>query len=317
MELINYKNILKCEIIDTKYYGIGLNIFRAIVSVGGVDNRAKKNPYFINLFHLFCYKIFLYFGKHVHKQFAKVCEQCLPRLVSLAFGKHCLQTVCQSLRIVFAKSSQSGVWQALFANILPKFANSVCQEQSVTGFGKHCSQTLFGKLFAKVFENFLAIMEHWVLRIPGDLGLEDDVGTNPDEIGVLKPVDEASSTSNVYKETLQTCLGIVGVDDCPKLIAAVKKYKDHEETMLKVLESEAKLAVATQDHKSSVRKYEELNPALQAIITSSTGKAQSSGGSFKRPNIRPGKNERIRKKLKAMGEVSATSSFCSSMHQNQ
>jgi hypothetical protein len=37
----------------------------------------------------------------------------------------------------------------------------------------------------------------WVLRIPGDLGLEDDVGTKPDEIGVVKPVDEVSSTSNL------------------------------------------------------------------------------------------------------------------------
>ncbi len=42
----------------------------------------------------------------------------------------------------------------------------------------------------------------WVLRIPGNLGLEDDVGTNPNEIGVLKPVSEASSTSNLWKETL-------------------------------------------------------------------------------------------------------------------
>ncbi len=41
----------------------------------------------------------------------------------------------------------------------------------------------------------------WVLRIPGDLGLEDDVGTNSDEIGVLKHVDEASFTSNLCKET--------------------------------------------------------------------------------------------------------------------
>jgi hypothetical protein len=107
------------------------------------------------------------------------------------------------------------------------------------------------------------------------------------------------------------------MDDCPKLIAAVKKYKDHKETMLKVLETEAKMAVATQEHKSSVRNYEELNPALQAVITSSTGKSQSTEGSFKRPNNRPGKNERIRKKLKAMWEVFATSSFCSSMHQKQ
>ena len=109
----------------------------------------------------------------------------------------------------------------------------------------------------------------------------------------------------------------MGVDDCPKLIAAVKKYKDHEETMLKVLESEAKLALATQEHKSYVRKYEELNPTLQAFITSSTSKARSTEGSFKRPNNRPGKNERIRKKLKEMGEVSATSSFCSSKHEKQ
>ena len=87
--------------------------------------------------------------------------------------------------------------------------------------------------------------------------------------------------------------------------------------MLKVLESEAKLAVATNEHMSSVRKYEKLNPALQAVITIFTGKPQSFEGSFKRPNNRPGKNERIRKKLKAMGEVSATLSFCSSKHQKQ
>jgi hypothetical protein len=34
-------------------------------------------------------------------------------------------------------------------------------------------------------------------------------------------------------------------------------------------------------------------------------------------NNKPGKNERLKKKLKAMGEVSATSSFCSPMHPNQ
>ncbi len=62
-----------------------------------------------------------------------------------------------------------------------------------------------------------------VLRIPGDLGLEDDVGTNPGEIGVLRPVDEASSISNLCKGALQTCLGIVGVDDCDQLIAALRK----------------------------------------------------------------------------------------------
>ncbi len=107
------------------------------------------------------------------------------------------------------------------------------------------------------------------------------------------------------------------MDDCAQLIAALRKYKDHEETMLKVLESEAKLALATQEHMSYVSKYEKLNPALQAVITSSTGRAQSSEGSFKRLSNRPGKNERIRKKLKAMEEVSATSSFCSSKHQKQ
>jgi hypothetical protein len=153
----------------------------------------------------------------------------------------------------------------------------------------------------------------WVLRLPRDLGLEDDVGINPDELGVVNNVDDASSTSNLCKETLQTCLGIVGVDDCPKLIAAVKKYKDHEETMLKVLESEAKLAVATEEHNNSVRKYEELNPALQALITSSTGKDPSIGGSFKRPFNRPGKNRRKRKFSNSKAEESGTSSFCSSM----
>ncbi len=59
--------------------------------------------------------------------------------------------------------------------------------------------------------------------------------------------------------------------------------------MLKVLENEAKLAVATQEHKSYVRKYVDLNPALQAAITSSTGKIQSNEGSFKRPNNKSGK----------------------------
>ncbi len=70
----------------------------------------------------------------------------------------------------------------------------------------------------------------WVLKILGDLGLENDVGTNLVEIGVVNNVDEASSTSNLCKKHLQTCLKIAGMDDCPKLIAAVKKYKDHEET---------------------------------------------------------------------------------------
>ena len=65
---------------------------------------------------------------------------------------NCSRTVCQSLRTVFAKSSQSGDWQTLFANSLPKFANSVCQEQSVW------------RLANTVREQFAKVCEQWLPR---------------------------------------------------------------------------------------------------------------------------------------------------------
>jgi hypothetical protein len=156
----------------------------------------------------------------------------------------------------------------------------------------------------------------WVLKIPGDLDLENDVGTNPDEIGVLQPVDGASPTSHLWKEALQTCFRIVGVVNSAQLIAALRKYKDDEEAMLKVLGSKSKLAAAKEEHITDLLEFQKRNPALKAVIANSTGKATSSERGGKRNN-KPGKNERLLKKLKSMGEVSATSSFCSPMHPKQ
>jgi hypothetical protein len=156
----------------------------------------------------------------------------------------------------------------------------------------------------------------WVLRIPGNLDLENDVERNPDEIGVLQPVDGASSTSNLWKEAMQTCFRIVGVVTSAQLIEALRKYKDDEEAMLKVLGSKSKLAAAKEEHITDLLEFQKRNPALKAVIANSTGKATSSEGGGKR-NDKPVKNERLLKKLKSMGEVSATSSFCSPMHPNQ
>ena len=101
-----------------------------------------------------------------------------------------------------------------------------------------------------------------------------------------------------------------------QLIEALRKYMDDEEAMLKVLGSKSKLAAAKEEHITDLLEFQKRNPALKAIIANSTGKATSSEGVVKRNN-KPGKNELLKKKLKAMGEVSATSSFCSPMHPNQ
>ena len=145
---------------------------------------------------------------------------------------------------------------------------------------------------------------------------KDDVETNTDEIGVLQPVHGASSTSHLWKEAMQTCFRIAGVVNSAQLIAALRKYKDEEQAMLNLLGSTSKLAAAKEEHKNSLFEYRKRNPALEHVITNSSGKATSSEGAVKRNN-KPGKNERLKKKLKAMGEVSATSSFCSPMHPMQ
>ena len=166
------------------------------------------------------------------------------------------------------------------------------------------------------------------IKIPGNLDLEDDVETNTNEIGGLQPVDGASSTSNLWKEALQTCFRIVGVVNSAELIEALKKYKDDEEAMLKVLGSKSKLEAAKEEHESSLLEFGNRNPALKDVITNSAVKATSrvktnnkpgtsSEGGGKRYN-KPGKNERLLKKIRSMGEeVSATSSFRSPMHPNQ
>ncbi len=109
---------------------------------------------------------------------------------------------------------------------------------------------------------------------------------------------------------------IVGVVDCAHLIAALRKYKDDEEAMFKVLGSKLKLASAKEEHKTSLLEFEKRNPALQVVMPNFDVKATSSQGPGKRNN-KPGKKERIRKRQRAMGEISATSSFCSPMHRHQ
>ena len=101
-----------------------------------------------------------------------------------------------------------------------------------------------------------------------------------------------------------------------QLIAALRKHKDDEEAMLKVLGSKSKLAAVKEEHITSLLEFEKRNPALQVVMPIFYVKATSSLGSGKR-NSKPGKNERIRKRQRAMGEVFATSSFCSPMHRKQ
>ncbi len=130
------------------------------------------------------------------------------------------------------------------------------------------------------------------LKKPGRLDIDDDDdGINPDEMGFVKTFDQASSF-NLFKDSIQTCYDIVGVDNCTDLVVALKKYKEHEVKMSKVLASEHKLLVATKEHMSNVKQYEEINPIIKIVNSSSTGKSQSNEGSYPKPPCRPSKKTR-------------------------
>ena len=154
------------------------------------------------------------------------------------------------------------------------------------------------------------------MKKPGRLDIDDDDGINPDEMGFVKPFAQASSF-NLFKDTIQTCYNIVGVEICTKLVVAVQKYKEHDVKMSKVLVIEHKLLVATEEHMSNVKQYEEINPIIKIVNASSTGKSPSNEGSYPKPSCRPSKKTRQRKRHKLLQEASSTSSFYSSMNQVQ
>ena len=148
-----------------------------------------------------------------------------------------------------------------------------------------------------------------VLKNPWRLDIDDDDGINPDEMGFVKPVAQPAPSFNLFKDTIQTCYDIVGVDNCTDLVVAVKKYKEHDVRLSKVLASEKKLVVVTEEHMSNVKEYEEINPIIKIVNASSTGKALSN--EEKPSHNRPSKKARQRKRHKLLGE--ATSSFYSSV----
>ncbi len=154
-----------------------------------------------------------------------------------------------------------------------------------------------------------------VLKKPWRLEDEDDEGINPDEMGFVKPADEASSFK-FFKDTIQTCFDIVGVDNCTDLVVKVKKYKEHDVRLAKLVASEQKLAVATEEHMSIVNEYEQINPFVKIVHARSTGTALSNEGSNPKPtsNNKPSKKQRQRiKRQKLLGEATGTSSFNSSV----
>ncbi len=104
-------------------------------------------------------------------------------------------------------------------------------------------------------------------------------------MGFVKPFAQASSI-NLFKDTIQTCYDIVGVDNCIDLVVAVKKYKEHDVKMSKVLASEHKLHVATEKQMSNVKHYEKINPIIEIVNAISAGKSPSNEGSYPKPSSR-------------------------------
>jgi hypothetical protein len=60
-------------------------------------------------------------------------------------------------------------------------------------------------------------------------------GTYLEGCGLVHSAAKGVAKFNIFNETIQRCLDIVGVDDCNQLVIAVKKEKEHDDKMKEVL----------------------------------------------------------------------------------
>jgi hypothetical protein len=147
-----------------------------------------------------------------------------------------------------------------------------------------------------------------VLKTPSAMGDHDASGVHsyiltPSVQGDVSP-DVASYTK--VKAFLQECMGVVGVEDEPQLLSALKRYKDNEDKIRNVLVLSEKVHESKQALQDAV---DATSPILGGVLAAAAvGTSRKTGGSNPGKRRRA-KNNRINEKQSESASIHHTSLY--------